>query len=83
MGRNGKYSTRLNLFNLKIDWQVSVYKIATSFRRMLASLAEQPRRLLYFPLAIPIALSSIVLFLSGVALSLLHPEFLRSRYAKY
>jgi glycosyltransferase involved in cell wall biosynthesis len=55
---------------------------ARPFRRLPAALRDEPRRLFFLPLTMLIILTSILLFMSGVVVTVLFPHFLLASAVK-
>lgn len=57
---------------------LGLLKVKVALQRLVTLIIEQPGRLLYLPLAIPIALVSLLLFFVGLAIAYLRPSYFLS-----
>jgi GT2 family glycosyltransferase len=76
---NGKNLEAIHLISdFFICLALGVQKVKIALQRLVALIIEQPGRLLYLPLAAPIALASLLLFWAGLAIAYLRPNYFLS-----
>ncbi len=64
--------------SLSLFARIAVHQVRKFAQRIASVFAEDPRRLIYLPLTLPIALASQLLFFSGLVLNFLKPDYFLS-----
>ncbi|MGC8712490.1 MAG: glycosyltransferase family 2 protein [Leptodesmis sp.] len=75
---DGKEAAVHPIADLFVCLALALLKVKVALQRLITLLIEQPGRLVYLPLAIPIALASLLLFWAGLAIAYFHPAYFLS-----
>lgn len=70
-----KHPSFRRIEDLKLSVGIALNQAKKVAHRIVTVFSEDPRRLLYLPLTLPIALASLLLFFSGLAINVFRPNY--------